>query len=97
MDKKTKTWNAPEGYFTRQETMDKLGISSSTLNRIVQEGNFTEDGETIRFRGKRLYRQSVQRRTTTGGSDRKIEPHLHPSTGSHAIHSIIRERKFKNK
>ncbi|NDW19432.1 DNA-binding protein [Dysgonomonas sp. 216] len=59
MDKKTKTRNAPEGYFTRQETMDKLGISSSTLHRIVQEGNFTEDGETIRFRGKRLYRKDA--------------------------------------
>lgn len=59
MNKKTKTWNAPEGYFTRQETMDKLGISSSTLHRIVQEGNFTEDGETIRFRGKRLYRKDA--------------------------------------
>ena len=39
--------------------MDKLGISSSTLHRIVQEGNFTEDGETIRFRGKRLYRKDA--------------------------------------
>lgn len=58
-NKKTKTWNAPEGYFTRQETMDKLGISSSTLHRIVQEGNFTENGETIRFRGKRLYRKDA--------------------------------------
>lgn len=59
MNKKTKKWNAPKGYFTRQETMDKLGISSSTLHRIVQEGNFTKDGETIRFRGKRLYRKDA--------------------------------------
>lgn len=66
MNKKTKTWNAPEGYFTRQETMVKLGISSSTLHRIVQEGNFIEDGETIRFRGKRLYRKDAVDKYFTG-------------------------------
>lgn len=60
MAQKERAWNAPEGYLTRKETMIRLGVSSSTLHRIVvDEGNFTEDGESIRFRGKRLYRKDA--------------------------------------
>lgn len=49
------SWNAPAGYLTREQTMKKLGVSSSTLRRIVIEGNFIEDGESIKFRRKRCY------------------------------------------
>jgi hypothetical protein len=53
--KKAISWKAPEGYLTREQTMQKLGVSGSTLRRIVVEGNFTEDGESIKFRKKRCY------------------------------------------
>lgn len=59
MTPKKRAWNAPKGYLTRQETIDRLGISSSTLARIVNEGNFIEDGESIRFRGKRLFLETA--------------------------------------
>ena len=60
MVKKERAWNAPDGYLTRQETMTRLGVSSSTLHRIVvNEGNFIQDGESIRFRGKRLYKKDA--------------------------------------
>lgn len=53
---KKKTWNAPDRYLTRKQTMEKLGISSSTLYRIYNsEKHFSGIGESIRFRGKRLY------------------------------------------
>ncbi|MCC8155420.1 MAG: helix-turn-helix domain-containing protein [Tannerellaceae bacterium] len=53
--RKRKTFKAPEGYLTSSQTMDKLGVGSSTLYRIIDERNFTGVGESIKFRGRRLF------------------------------------------
>lgn len=56
--KKIRKYRAPLGYLTTKQTCNILGITYSTLYRMIAEGEFSED-ETIRFRGKRIFKESA--------------------------------------
>lgn len=48
----------PPGYLSTDQVMEQFGCSRTTLYRMMHEGEFTTE-ETLRFRGKRIFRKEA--------------------------------------
>lgn len=54
---KKRTFRAPKGYYTKDQTADLLGISNRSLERRMTE--MFDETETIRFMGRRIFQMST--------------------------------------